>query len=177
MQLFRFADAPGALPRPADPDRAAVGLERWREATARANGGGLQAFADTVAADGTGRALLEAVFGNSPFLTQCAATDPGFVCRLLTVGPDEAGAGIMNDLRIDRLAGLDGAALARCLRVAKRRVALSSAPAPPTPYARQPRLVPFISPTPTIPNGSRGWSSSAWASWVRGSSIIPATSI
>ncbi len=127
MQLFRFADAPGALPRPADPDRAAVGLERWREATANADDGGLQAFADRVAADGGARALLEAVFGNSPFLTQCAASDPGFLCRLLAQGPDEASAGIMDELRIDRLAGLDGTALARCLRVAKRRIALTIA--------------------------------------------------
>ncbi len=62
---------PENLPRPGDPARAALGLERWRDRAQDGANGELAAFALALAEDRTGRALLESIFGNSPFLTNC----------------------------------------------------------------------------------------------------------
>src|SRR5262245_48967946 len=57
---------PAKLPRAADPQAAVRGLERWRERQTA-----LPGVAATLAEDPGGRALLAAVFGNSPFLSHC----------------------------------------------------------------------------------------------------------
>ena len=127
MRLFCFAAGQSNLPHAANTDRAALGLERWREAVAQAGDSGLAGFAEAVTRDADGRRLLEAVFGNSPHLTLSAVKDPGFLREILTEGPDAACAGVMSGLRRAGNDGLDGDRLARDLRVAKRRVALAVA--------------------------------------------------
>ncbi|MCZ6466953.1 MAG: glutamine-synthetase adenylyltransferase, partial [Alphaproteobacteria bacterium] len=127
MRLFCFAIGQSNLPHAANPDRAALGFERWREAVAQAGDSGLTDFAEAVMRDAGGRRLLEAVFGNSPHLTLSAVKDPGFLREILTEGPDAACAGVMSRLRRAGNDGLDGDRLARDLRVAKRRVALAVA--------------------------------------------------
>jgi [glutamine synthetase] adenylyltransferase / [glutamine synthetase]-adenylyl-L-tyrosine phosphorylase len=125
MQHFGFVSEARNLPLAGNFDRAALGLERWRAAID--DDGPLAAFADGFAADANGRRMLDAIFGNSPFLTQCAATDPGFARELLTRGPDGAFAGVMEELEATRRQPMDDDHLARLLRVARRRVALSVA--------------------------------------------------
>ena len=127
MRLFCFATGQSNLPHAANPDRAALGFERWREAVAQAGDSGLTDFAEAVMRDTGGRRLLEAVFGNSLHLTLSAVKDPGFLREILTAGPDAACAGVMSGLRRAGNDGLDGDRLARDLRVAKRRVALAVA--------------------------------------------------
>ncbi len=127
MRLFCFAAGQSNLPHAANPDRAALGLERWREAVAQTADSGLADFAEAVTRDADGGRLLEAVFGNSPHLTLSAVKDPGFLRDILTEGPDAACAGVMSGLRRAGNDGLDGDGLARDLRVAKRRVALAVA--------------------------------------------------
>ncbi len=51
MRLFCFATGQSNLPHAANPDRAALGLERWREAVAQAGDSGLADFAETVTRD------------------------------------------------------------------------------------------------------------------------------
>src|SRR4051812_19721427 len=63
-----------ALPGPGEPTRVPVGLERWHEAAAR-GGPECEAFGRAFAADPTGAALLAAIFGNSPFLTEGLLAD------------------------------------------------------------------------------------------------------
>jgi glutamate-ammonia-ligase adenylyltransferase len=58
------------LPQPADRDQAAAGLERWHEAIEQAGDPALSAFARDLAQDPAGPPLLDAIFGNSPFLTR-----------------------------------------------------------------------------------------------------------
>ena len=99
MRLFCFAAGQSNLPHAANTDRAALGLERWREAVAQAGDSGLAGFAEAVTRDADGRRLLEAVFGNSPHLTLSAVKDPGFLREILTEGPDAAVAGVMSGLR------------------------------------------------------------------------------
>ncbi len=127
MRLFCFAAGQSNLPHAANPDRAALGLERWRQAVAQTADSGLADFAEAITRDADGRRLLEAVFGNSPYLTLSAVKDPGFLRQLLTEGPDAACAGVMTGLKRAGNDGLDGDGLARDLRVAKRRVALAVA--------------------------------------------------
>ncbi len=127
MTAHGLLSAPRQLPRPADPERAGNGLERWREQTGRKDDPGLADFGTELAEPGgPGRALLEAVFGNSPFLTTCVLREPAWLRLLVEQGPDAAldaaldlsGTGARND---------DQAALMRTLRVMRRRVALTTA--------------------------------------------------
>ncbi len=127
MHHLCFATGQSNLPHAANPDRAAVGLERWREAVTQAGDSGLADFAEAITGDANGRRLLAAVFGNSPYLTLCAVKDPGFLRELLTQGPDTACGRVMEGLMGAGNGGLDGDGLARSLRVAKRRVALAVA--------------------------------------------------
>ena len=71
--------------------------------------------------------MIEAVFGNSPFLAQCAASDPAALRDIVTEGPDSVVAAIMEGLEAARAAEHDDAALGRLLRIAKRRLALAVA--------------------------------------------------
>ena len=125
MQQFRFVSEIRNLPLAGNNELAALGLERWR--TAVGDDGALAAFADEFAADINGRRLLDAIFGNSPFLTQCTAADPGFARELLTHGPDHAFARTMKELEAVRRQPIDGDRLGRLLRVTRRRAALTVA--------------------------------------------------
>src|SRR4029077_11665180 len=59
------------LPRPHDKERLAVAWTRWKEKTARSP--------DQLADYPTGIALLDALFGNSPYLAETALQDPIFM--------------------------------------------------------------------------------------------------
>lgn len=115
------------LPKVADPTRAAAGFEHWSERAAATGDPALTAEAMAVAADPVGRRLLETLFGNSPFLTQCALVDIGFACTLLKAGVEESHAQVLRALtQIDaREDTTDGIMVA--LRIAKRRAALTIA--------------------------------------------------
>ena len=112
-----------SLPRPADPTRAAVGLERWHEAAAAADPG-IAEFARGLAADAEGRRLLEALLGNSPYLGEVLLREQAFLRTLLQGGADATFATLLTDLRRDYGDAGDTDALMRGLRVAKRRAAL-----------------------------------------------------
>jgi len=71
--------------------------------------------------------LFEAIFGNSPFLSQCITKEPAFVGHLLEVGPEAACDQLFQALR-DKLPTLtDTPTFMREVRIAKRQVALLSA--------------------------------------------------
>jgi glutamate-ammonia-ligase adenylyltransferase len=116
-----------SLPRPADHDAAARGLERWAEQAARSPDAEAAAFARAYAEDPAGRALLESVFGNSPFLTQALLLDLPFARRMLTDGWDEAFQTELAAVREELAGVLDMARLMSRLRIAKRRASLVTA--------------------------------------------------
>ncbi len=117
--------AAGFLPRPIAPRDAELGWSRLADAVDGSPD--LKAWADAVADVPPARRLLDAVFGNSPYLTQSAVIDPAFLRDLLTHGPQATVDRAMADLAAlhDDLPTLDR--LATRLRVAKRRVALAIA--------------------------------------------------
>ena len=121
-----FATSVRDLPVAGDGDLARVGFERWRTALAERAAAELPRL-DALAADVNARALMAAIFGNSPFLTWIAEREPGFALDLLTNGPDVMAARLDADLhrlRAEAAAGLDPSAP---LRLYKRRLALTTA--------------------------------------------------
>jgi glutamate-ammonia-ligase adenylyltransferase len=78
---FSSLSAVTSLPKPHDRERAATGRERWL-ASAR------QDVAMALAEDPAGSALLDAVFGNSPFLGRTLAQHPDIMCQWVQDGPE-----------------------------------------------------------------------------------------
>jgi glutamate-ammonia-ligase adenylyltransferase len=132
MRLFFESDTdtppiPKILPRVGDPQRAELGLDRWREACARVEDPRAARLASALPDHPVGRGLLRAMFGNSPFLAQCLLSDPAFAVELLEHGPDTTLARLLGDLRDQAAGETDRNRLMRVLRIAKRRVSLTVA--------------------------------------------------
>src|SRR5207302_8769670 len=77
----------------------------------------------------TGKALLEALFGNSPFLTQCCLLETGFLRQTLLHGPDATFAALLAALNqqcrdLEGENTLEREAVMRQLRIARRQSAL-----------------------------------------------------
>src|SRR5690349_23582519 len=105
------------LPQPYDSERLAVAWTRWRETAAMPD-------------DPAGTALLDALFGNSPYLTETALQNPTFMADLWRAGPDAVSTELDRDLeavRGDALSGAAPEAVAARLRRLKRNVALTVA--------------------------------------------------
>ena len=130
MHDFSFLNSKCALPSAASPEMVELGLERWLEcarAGEEAGESGLADFAARMCEDTFGHKLLEAVFGNSPFLTSVIHKEPAFVRRLVEQGPDAVLLEILETLGQYRPQQAGDDALARLLRIAKRRTALTVA--------------------------------------------------
>ena len=103
-----------------------VHRQRWQEAAGRCEDADLRKFAADALADPAFSGLFSAVFGNSPFLSQCMISDLAFARRLLEAGPD-AGFGDALAAAEDRsaLATETTDQVKHRLRAAKRHAALS----------------------------------------------------
>lgn len=105
------------LPLPHDQERRTVAWARWEEKVERPD-------------DPEAVALLDALFGNSPYLTETALQNPVFVTDLWRQGPELILDGLAAELRAVRVTARDGGqppAIATALRRLKRRVALAVA--------------------------------------------------
>ena len=121
LTVSLFNDA-SVLPVPADRARAEVGLAQWREAGERTDNSTLAKFARDLIDDPSGRALIELVFGNSPYLGKAMASDLAATRVILTEGPEAAVTAALAECR-RRTENI--ARVMTCLRVAKRRAALA----------------------------------------------------
>jgi [glutamine synthetase] adenylyltransferase / [glutamine synthetase]-adenylyl-L-tyrosine phosphorylase len=127
MESSTFLTDLAALPKAADPARAAIGLERWAEEAAASGDPALETAAAALASDPARRRTLDALFGNSPFLTHCALVDVAFTCALLNGGIEESYSQVLRDLvQIDPTAATTDQVMA-AMRTAKRRAALAIA--------------------------------------------------
>src|SRR6185312_14437677 len=98
------------LPRPHDQARRAVAWTRWSEAAARPD-------------DPAAVALLDALFGNSPYLTETVLGDRFFAADLWHRGPEAIAADLATDLaaaHTQARAGAEPEAVATILRRLKR---------------------------------------------------------
>jgi glutamate-ammonia-ligase adenylyltransferase len=105
------------LPQPHARERLAVAWTRWEEKAPRPR-------------DPDQARLLEALFGNSPYLTEIALQDPAFMTDLWQQGPDpvhETLAGRLAAIRDDARRDAAPAAVAADLRRLKRKLALAVA--------------------------------------------------
>ena len=101
------------LPRPHDTQRCGVAWTRWAEQAARPDDAGAVA-------------LLDALFGNSPYLTETALQNRDFVSDLWRSGPDATLDGLRRKLGEAQAAARTGAApeqIAAPLRRLKRQAA------------------------------------------------------
>ena len=106
-----------SLPRPHDTERRDVAWTRWNELAAPPE-------------DASAVALLDALFGNSPYLTELALRNPSFVTDLWRHGPDAVCADLDAELDTVKKAARNGelpASVATALRRLKSRLALAIA--------------------------------------------------
>lgn len=121
---LEFLPSKNDLPRLGDAERSALGFEHWKEGLSRLSDRELHGFAEKLSDDPAGRHLLEVVFSNSGFLTNCVLTDLGFFAKLLKLGPEKCLGEILDSLRNRTALSRDPEQAAAELRRAKRRAAL-----------------------------------------------------
>ncbi len=124
MVATDFARRLQRLPAPASAVQARSGRERWTAALAAGDADHLPARAGDLAREPALSALLDAVFGNSGYLTSVAEREPAFVLNLLENGPERAAEAMRAQCAAIRAAARDGSDPGAALRIAKRRVAL-----------------------------------------------------
>ena len=73
-------------PEPSHPDRLETQLASWTEAVSRIEAAEDRAFVEGLADDPSGRAMLDCVFGSSPFLGSCLLAEPAYLHRLWNDG-------------------------------------------------------------------------------------------
>ncbi len=129
-QSFFLASAASRMPSPADPELAALGLARWSDVAADLPDQSSARGARELAASPEGRVILEALFGNSPFLTDSCLKEPAFFQDLLMNGPEDTFAELMRALNRELALGPNGApgpdraTVMRILRISRRRASL-----------------------------------------------------
>jgi glutamate-ammonia-ligase adenylyltransferase len=126
MNISKLIPDPANLPGVADNERAQHGRERWREEATRADRR-VAEIARWMETDPAGSRLLDALFGNSPFLGRCAIQELPFLCDASVAGPQAAFDVVIAGLR-ERGPTTDNVVeIGRMLRKARRRVALLTA--------------------------------------------------
>jgi [glutamine synthetase] adenylyltransferase / [glutamine synthetase]-adenylyl-L-tyrosine phosphorylase len=115
MSSFLRTSAASRLPLPGDPERARLGFERAATGPAV-----LQRLTGTT----EGQALLAAIFGNSPFLSQLLQSEPDVLESFLAQDAAHVLADLVKSLAAEAASTGDTAALMRALRRARRRAAL-----------------------------------------------------
>jgi len=123
MDLSKLVSSDTIFPAAWDTGAAEVGRERWIDA-ARAQE--VSTAADAFVNEETGHALLDALFGNSPFLTQLAIKDPAYLMSLSETGYDYALTEALSLLPA-MAPSAPYAEVQKTLRLAKQRVALIAA--------------------------------------------------
>ncbi len=115
-------DHPLELPKVSD----AAAVERGRRALARRlaqlGGGEVRERVEAWLSSPHGQALSEAIFGGSPFLTQCLLAEPELVARIQERGLDRVWRELLD--ATEALPVEDRSELARRLRLLRRQVAL-----------------------------------------------------
>ncbi|PPR25062.1 MAG: Glutamate-ammonia-ligase adenylyltransferase, partial [Alphaproteobacteria bacterium MarineAlpha10_Bin1] len=129
MASFPFLTDNGAPPKPAEPERARRELDMWRQkADARSAGEPeLATFMTEFAADDEGRLLLEAIFGNSPFLSQALHHDPALLRSAVNLGVEHTFNELLETLLAEQLWRRSRTEVMSGLRLAKRGAALAIA--------------------------------------------------
>jgi len=119
--MTRDIAGPRTPPGTSDPVQAAIEWSRWFDRATRQQPALRSAMLD--AANPPGRQWLDALFGNSPYLTRLALQDPDFAVAALNHGTDATLAELLDALNREDQGQSRSQIMAR-LRIAKRRAAL-----------------------------------------------------
>ncbi len=144
-QYFAVLDQ---LPDPYDRERADIGIKRLMEAAQKLPESEPKCDLLAVCQSPGASDLLGSMFGNSPFLTQAAVSEPGFLATLLIQGPGEAYHHAISPLKcgqIKPIRTIIPSQPAKTLRMVKRRAALTIALADIAGLWTEPRVVQAIS--------------------------------
>ena len=87
MEQFLLLSEAGTVPAPADAELAALGFAKWRDAIEE-EAPETAEYARSFASLPLGHAILEAIFGNSPFLSQILLRDVASFIEIARFGPD-----------------------------------------------------------------------------------------
>ncbi len=127
MAEYSFLSLINTLPTAYDGDRLARGHAAWAESIARQGDDELTSDSKALVDDPKGRALLDAVFGNSPYLTQILVRNPRFGLETLKIHPDDTAKQLFSQISCGPDRAGDLAAVMRHLRIGKQQVALLTA--------------------------------------------------
>ncbi|MGH6931538.1 MAG: bifunctional [glutamine synthetase] adenylyltransferase/[glutamine synthetase]-adenylyl-L-tyrosine phosphorylase [Dongiaceae bacterium] len=111
-----------ALPNASDQMRAMAGLERWRDLARESEDPALAAAMQAMT--GSDRAILSAVFGNSPFLSHCLLAEPAVLPAFVAQGADSVFRQLLDTFGPQSGSGNDTNRLMQALRYGRRRAAL-----------------------------------------------------
>ncbi|MBM3481749.1 MAG: bifunctional [glutamine synthetase] adenylyltransferase/[glutamine synthetase]-adenylyl-L-tyrosine phosphorylase [Alphaproteobacteria bacterium] len=124
MSLLPFIADIERLPKPADAEAVARGLEQWGQRASELNDHHEKASCAALASDRAGRALLSGLFGNSPFLSQALLAEPTILCSIAEHGFATSLGRVIDTLGEPSCFGAPRETIARNLRIARRRVAM-----------------------------------------------------
>lgn len=115
------------LPKAHNAERVALGQKLWTEQTKRLEDSELKSFAEALPSLESGKALMDAVFSNSPFLTHALTSDIGSFSSVLNHGPTKVLSELLEGLKQDLPKSASITELSKALRVAKRHIAILTA--------------------------------------------------
>ncbi|NVK19081.1 MAG: bifunctional [glutamine synthetase] adenylyltransferase/[glutamine synthetase]-adenylyl-L-tyrosine phosphorylase [Methylocystaceae bacterium] len=127
MTTLWYQNVNAPLPKASNLEKCEVNFCHWQEAISAIDDIDRQSFATTVIDDPKARLILSAIFGNSPFLSHCVTKDISFTCDLLKKGPQSSFQDLMYQLEKCWQDQPEREAMAKQLRISKRRAALSIA--------------------------------------------------
>ena len=87
MQKYSLLDQAVGIPEPADLELEALGFAKWRDAVAGLENNDAEQCRE-IKSSLAGKAILSAIFGNSPFLSQILVRNPKTFVRIVREGPD-----------------------------------------------------------------------------------------
>lgn len=122
---YQTVNAP--LPKASDQEKSEVGFQHWQEGAERIDDIEQQTFATSVLKDSNAKSILASIFGNSTFLTHCITSDISFSCELLKKGPDCLFPSLLEELETVWQSKPERGAMAKQLRITKRKAALTIA--------------------------------------------------
>ncbi|HIP79798.1 MAG TPA: bifunctional [glutamine synthetase] adenylyltransferase/[glutamine synthetase]-adenylyl-L-tyrosine phosphorylase [Kiloniellaceae bacterium] len=127
MVKLPYLPEPSALPGALQPLLGEAWLERWRTQMEGSADPAHQDFLSQLDQAPGGARLLESLFANSPFLSQCLTADIGLLPDVLNHGPHWVLRKALEDLKSKAAGCADQADLMRILRRQRRRVAFAVA--------------------------------------------------
>jgi len=122
IDIFHFSKEIHTLPGPGNREYLSVALENWAEALTK--NPELSDIGEKFGENKVGSEILEAIFGNSPYLTQCILGDLAFFMFLVQEGSEKSLSKIYEELAKNCDPQAEMAQLMEALRIAKKRIAL-----------------------------------------------------